>query len=244
MADEMNPLRVDVAMGSRVLAKRQLAHDIIGHVSARVEPGANEMWIRCRARDEEGLARTKPEAVRRIGLDGQGDQGEGYDLPLELPIHGAILAARPEVQAVVHAHPPNAVLCGVADVPLRKVYGAYESDGMLLLNDGIPVFPRARLVSTWELGVELAETLGDKNACLLRGHGIVTAGRSVGEAMLRALRLERLCSFMWQLQLAGKADSVPEIDDEDLAFFTDPARVDISRSTEWRWRAYRAEVED
>lgn len=244
MAEELNELRVDVAMASRVLAKRRLAHDIIGHVSARVAPGAQEMWIRCRASDEQGLARTRPEAIRRVDLKGEGDPGAGFDLPLELPIHGAILAARDDVAAVVHAHPPNAVLCGVAGVPLRRVYGAFDSDGMLLVNDGVPLYPRSRLISTWELGMELTDTLADKGACLLRGHGIVTVGASVGEAMLRALRLERLCTFLWQLQLAGVATSVPEIDDEDLRYFVDPTRKNISRNTEWRWRAYRAEVED
>lgn len=241
---EITDLRVDVAMASRVLARRNLAHDIIGHVSARLAPESDRMWIRCRSDVEDGLARTTPDSIREIRVDGNGDPGAGYDLPLELPIHGAIMQARSDVCSVVHAHPPYAVLCGLAEVPLRRVYGAYDSDGMLLLDEGIPTFSRSRLISTWDLGKELAETLAGKNACLLRGHGIVTAGRSVGEAILRALRLERLCWVMWQLKLAGAADSVPEIGADDLQFFTDPGRMDISRSTERRWRAYRSEVED
>lgn len=244
MPEEMSELRIDVAMGSRVLAKRHLAHDIIGHVSARVAPGAQEMWIRCRAVDEQGLARTRPEAIRKVDLKGEGDPGAGFDLPLELPIHGAILSVRDDVEAVVHAHPQNAVLCGVAGVPLRRVYGSYDSDGMLLVHDGVPLYPRSRLIDTWELGLEMADVLADKGACMLRGHGIVTVGASVGEAMLRAIRLERLCAFAWQLHLAGAATEAPEIDDEDLAYFTDPSRKFVSHNTERRWRAYRAEVED
>lgn len=244
MEEDMTEIRSDVAMACRVLVKHHLAHDIIGHVSARTAPGAQELWIRCRSLDEGGLARTTAQAIRRIDLRGERDPGYGFDLPLELPIHGAILAARANLGAVVHAHPLHSVLCSVADVPLRRVYGAYDDDGLLLVNDGIARYARSRLVSTWELGVELAETLGDKGACLLRGHGIVTVGATVGEAMLRALRLERLCSFAWQLHLAGMASTIPAISDEDLRYFTDPQRKNISQATERTWRSYRADVED
>lgn len=236
-------LRTDVATACRILGQRGLAHDIIGHVSARCEDDSRQMWMRFRGPDERGLAHTTPDVIRRVALTGSREHESGYDLPLEFPIHGVILDARPDVQSVVHAHPPYSVLCGVAGIPLEPVYGAYESDGMLLAHAGIPVFLRSQHISSWKVGKDLAETLGDKDACLLRGHGTVTVGRSVAEAMLRTIRLERLAWFIWQLRLAGVTDAAEKMNYEDIKFFARPDRVDIPRATDRRWRAYAAEVE-
>jgi len=243
MEDSEEALRADISTGCRILAHRGLAHDIIGHISARgAEPGT--IWVRCRGANESGLLRTQPDAVRLVSTEDPGDPGEGYDLPLELPIHTSVYRARPDVLAVAHAHAPYAVLCSVAGIPLRPVYGSYESDGMLLAYDGVPTYPRSRHVSDNVVGREMADCLGQHRACLLRGHGIVTTGRSVAEAVLTAIRLERLAWFTWQLSLVGATDAADKLEQDDIDFFARPERVDIPEAMARRWASYIADLEN
>jgi ribulose-5-phosphate 4-epimerase/fuculose-1-phosphate aldolase len=232
--------RALIATGCRILAQHGLAHEILGHISLRI-PGTDEMWIRCRGVNERGVRYTRSEAVQRVRLDGTGPVPDGYQLPMELPIHGQVLTARPDVAAVVHAHPTYAVLCGIAGVDLKPVYGAFDATMVELVGDGLPVYPRSRLINDMASATDLVDTMGTRDACLMRGHGVTVTGRSVEEAVLRAVRLERLAWFCWQLTTARVAPS--SISDEDRAFFQADPTLGVAKSTEWAWRYYEAAEE-
>src|SRR5206468_5715100 len=99
-----------VATASRILGMLGLVRESTGHVSARI-PGSDEMWVRCRGGDENGLVFTGLHNVRRTDFDGEGPgMGQEHGKPHETPIHGEIYRARPEVNAVIHAHPYYALL--------------------------------------------------------------------------------------------------------------------------------------
>lgn len=233
-------VRTKVAVGCRVIAQQGLAREIAGHVSARI-PGSDDMWIRCRGEYERGVRFTDLRVIRRVDFGGEGDVGERYELPLELPIHGEIYRARPDVQAVVHAHPTYAVLCGVAGIPLRPLYGCYDMAGTKLARAGIPVFPRSRLINDVEVAGELVECLGDSDVVLMSGHGLTAVGASVEEAVLNAIRTERLAQFNWNVAALGR--EVSDISADDMEFFDAPRKRNVSRDTDWRWECYVAEDE-
>ena len=72
---------------------------ILGHVSARIAD-VDEMWIRCRSPEEEGVRYTTVDAIRRVDFDGKGPhKGKPYQVPNELPIHGEIYKNRPTTSA-------------------------------------------------------------------------------------------------------------------------------------------------
>ena len=99
MADPTEELREKVAVSCRILAMEGLVDGIVGHVSARIAD-VDEMWIRCRSPEEEGVRYTTVDAIRRVDFDGKGPhKGEHYQVPNELPIHGEIYKRRPEVAA-------------------------------------------------------------------------------------------------------------------------------------------------
>ena len=128
-ADELAQLRDTIATGCRILALEGLVEGVLGHVSARVD--GSRMLLRCRGPAEHGLLFTTPDDVRLVDFGGEGDEnGSGYRTPNELPIHGEIFRARPEVNAVVHAHPPAVLLCGITALPLRPVFGSYNIPAM------------------------------------------------------------------------------------------------------------------
>jgi 3,4-dihydroxyphthalate decarboxylase len=158
--------------------------------------------------------------VRLVSLDGrQLEPGQGWAPPAELPIHTTILRQRPDCAAVVHAHPPAAVLCGLADLELRPVFGAYNIPALRLALDGVPVYPRPVLIRTDALAEEMMAALGDRRVCLLRGHGIVAVGATLQQATVAAVNLNELC--MVTLALAQLGATPPDLAGADLAELPD-----------------------
>jgi len=197
-----------IAEACRILAHAGLADDILGHVSLRT---ANGLAVRCRGEKEAGLLFTQPRDVHEVTP--LAVLPPDYQAPNELPIHTEILAARPDVQAVVHAHPPFVVAADLAGIALRPVIGAYNIPAMRLAAERIPIYGRSVLISTAELGRDLAQALGSAPAVLLRGHGIVTVGATVQEAVVRALNIEILAKMLVRASARGTVDYEVDIDD-------------------------------
>src|SRR5438552_842274 len=65
LMSEVDEIRMNVAIASRILGMVGLLIGTTGHVSARI-PGTDEMWIRCRGGDEKGNLFTGLHNVRRV----------------------------------------------------------------------------------------------------------------------------------------------------------------------------------
>ena len=117
-------------------------------------------------------------------------EGEG-GLHVEYPIHTEVMAARPDVGGVVHSHPEHSVALAAAGQKLLPVSHAAN----MFVPPDIPRFDRtADLITTAELGREVANALGSHSAVFLVNHGIVTVGPDVETAVVRAVILERACA--------------------------------------------------
>jgi ribulose-5-phosphate 4-epimerase/fuculose-1-phosphate aldolase len=228
--------RTTVAQACRILAMEGLVEGVLGHVSVRT--GEDRMLIRCRGGDEHGLMFTTDDDVRLTDLGGTiiGD-AEGHRVPDELPIHGELLRARSEVNAVVHAHPPAVLLCGVAGLELAPVFGAYNIPAMRMAVDGVPVYPRSVLIRRPELAHEMIAAMGDRPVCVLKGHGITVTGASVEEAVVRALNLNTLATVTLELaRLGARPDLVPV---EDVAELPDLGSA-FNDLAVWRYHVAKA----
>jgi 3,4-dihydroxyphthalate decarboxylase len=212
----MSDPRTTVMLACRILAMEGLVEGTLGHVSVRA--GDNRMLIRCRGAAERGLLFTEDADVRLTDLDGTLiDPDEGYKVPNELPIHGELLRARPEVNAVVHAHPPAVLVCGVAGLALRPIFGSYNIPAMRLALDGVPVYPRSVLIRRPELAHEMIAAMGERPVCVLKGHGITVTGESVEQAVVRALNLNALAEVTLAVaQAGGRAEEIPAEDVAEL----------------------------
>lgn len=210
-------LRELVALGCRVLAFRGLAEDILGHISVRT--AADELLVRCRGPQERGLLFTGSADVHAVSLDGESDLPPRFSAPNELPIHTEVLRARPDVQAVVHVHPPAVVAADLAGLPLRPIVGAYNIPAMRMAQEGVPIYPRGVLINRSELARDVVRVLGDRPACILRGHGIVATGDSVEQAVVRALNLDALARMTLQASSFGTTPS--PLSAEDVAAMPD-----------------------
>jgi 3,4-dihydroxyphthalate decarboxylase len=210
-----------------------LVEGILGHVSVRLAE-SDEMLIRCRSADETGVFFTSDEAIRRVNFDGQASDLEGcYEVPKELPIHGEIYKVRPDVGCVIHAHPPAALICGITELDLRPVFGAFNIPAMHMAHEGIPVFPRSVLISKPELAAAMIEVMGQKDICLLRGHGVTVTGRTVEEATVRALDFNTLARVALLVAQSGREAN--DISPRDIEALPD---LGSTFNTTWVWRYY------
>jgi L-fuculose-phosphate aldolase len=105
----------------------------------------------------------RPEDVALVTAEGE--RVEGREPSVELPLHLAVLAARPEVGAVVHTHSTHATA--------RPTVPVAEGDS-----------------GTAELGAAVVAAAGDGHAVVMRDHGPVCFGANLAEALDRALALE------------------------------------------------------
>ncbi|WP_394236289.1 class II aldolase/adducin family protein [Niallia oryzisoli] len=239
MTESLAELREKVALSCRILAMEGLVDETLGHVSARI-PGTNEMLIRCRGEEENGVRYTTVDAIRRVDFDGNGEDLQGiYQVPKELSIHGEIMKARPDVGCVIHAHPPAALISGITNLPLRPIFGAFNIPAMRMALEGVPVFPRSYLVTRPELAAPLLEEMGDKPICLMKGHGITATGATIEEATINALNFNILAKITLEVAKTGR--EAEPISEEDIAELPD---LGTKFNAKWVWRYYVKKLQE
>lgn len=187
--------REEVRQGCRALGLEGQSEMIWGHVSARAADPA-QTWLKGAGL---GLEEITEDDVLLIDREGTLLEGEGR-VHFEFPIHTEVLAARPDVGAVVHTHAESAVTFGATGMELRPI----GHEGTLFTPPALARYTlTADLIRTPEMGATVAEALGDRNALLLINHGIVTVGPDVGTAVLTAMFLEKACRMQLMAAAAG-----------------------------------------
>ena len=162
MIEPTEELREKIALSCRILAMEGCVEGILGHVSARIS-GRDEMWIRCRGQEEQGVRYTTIDAIRRVDFNGRGPfLGNGYQVPNELAIHGEIYKKRDDVGCVIHAHPNEALICSITDLEFRPIFGAFNIPAMRMALEGIPRFPRSFLITRPELAAPMIAVMAKK----------------------------------------------------------------------------------
>jgi ribulose-5-phosphate 4-epimerase/fuculose-1-phosphate aldolase len=183
-----------VAEANWALAAAGQSDLVWGHVSLRVAEGSALMKVAGLGFEEIGVG-----DLVVVGRHGGIRAGTG-PRHIEYCIHTEILAARPDVGAVVHTHSTTAAAFASTEEPLRPL----THDAIPFLAPDIPKFTRSgNLIATRQLGEELAETLGDGNGCLIPGHGMVTVGGSLSSAVMHAALLDRACRVQLDAMAAG-----------------------------------------
>ena len=216
MADSLDELKEKAVLSHRILTMLGSMGDTTGHVFVRV-PGADEFLSRCRDNVDVSPGYVEKTAMHRLNFDGIPMEPVGdYLIPPERHIGAAIFKRRPEVNCVIHAHPPAQVLCVNTDVEIRPIIGAQNGGGSQLARGGLAVYPRALLIHNPDIAAAMLAVMGNKNIVLLKGHGNVVVGRNVEEATVRAIQIENLARMCWQVALSGlSADDVPWEDVEE-----------------------------
>ncbi len=99
--------------------------------------------------------------------------------------------------------------------------------------ESIPRFPRSYLVTRPELAGPMIAIMGDKNICLMKGHGVTVTGKTVEEATVRTLNFHALAKITLQVAQTGR--TAADISAQDVAELPDLGSTFIDV---WAWRYY------
>lgn len=144
-----------------------------------------------------------------IIVDLDGKVLEGRKKPFsELELHLAAYRARPEVEVVLHAHPPHATAFGLTGVELAPIA---MPEIVVSLGDRIPTVPRAMPKTPAAVkGVEAAAAQVD--AMLLAGNGALTLGADFNQALLRMELVEHYAKILSTARALGTVQPLDAAD--------------------------------
>jgi len=183
------------------LCCRQLAaHGLIagrdGNLSVRL--GADRVLV-----TPSGFIKSLVTAADMVEVDlgGKARRKSARKPTSELDLHLRILRHRPDVQAVVHAHPPAATGFAVAgqEIPDNLL------PELIFVVGPVPLVPFG-MPGTPELGDRIVPYLEDRrhHALLLANHGAVTLGRTLDEAWIRMESLEHSARIITAARAVGE----------------------------------------
>jgi ribulose-5-phosphate 4-epimerase/fuculose-1-phosphate aldolase len=199
---------LDFHIGPLVIAHRILANEGVveayGHVSMR-HPRHPERYLLSWSRSPELVERND---IMACTLDGHPVSADGRTPYHERFMHGAIYEARPDMQAVVHAHAEEVLPFSITTTPLRPVIHSGSFMGAQ-----VPVWDIADncgdqtnlLVRNMPQGRDLARCLGSNRVALMRGHGFAAAAPSLIEVVRMSVYVPRNArALMAAMRLGGE----------------------------------------
>ncbi len=189
-------IRVDLAAAYRLVAYYGWDDLIFTHLSARI-PGPEHHFLLnpYNLMFEEVTA----SSLVKVGMDGDPVEPTPFITnPAGFTIHSAIHMAREDAQAVMHLHTPaGQAVSAHADGLLPLTQTAMLIRGQLGFHDyegvAVDLGERERLVAN----------LGDKSGMILRNHGTLAVGSTVGECFVKLYFLERACQAQIMALSAG-----------------------------------------
>ena len=172
--------------------------DYNGHASIRLEGGRMLINVGSCQRSRLTVA-----DICTIDMDGNVLEGNGKP-PLEFHLHAGIYRARPDVEAVVHAHPKWSTYLTMVGESYKPVY----AQGSLVWP--MPVLDSPNSINNRKMADRLAYTLGDRPAAMMKSHGAVTVGKDIVEAFVLANYLEENAHRQYMALQIGKPYALTE----------------------------------
>jgi len=218
----------DLKIGAKILEWE--IGDIWGHVGVRL-PDDKGIAVQMVRRPEQG----KKDWLVHFDYEFNKLAGVGTP-PREAAIYTEIFKARPDVNAAVHTHAPMCVALSLADKPVSCVQMQSDRFGR-----GVPIYPKPIYILDAAEGADLARTLDQAVAVMIKGHGIVTFGTTIDEACMCALRMERAAKIMAMAQLFGfkgvSDEFIQQLSDTKEKLFTRRPRANMPHSPDWTYYA-------
>lgn len=194
-------LRKEIVRVARQLAQNGYSRSSDGNISVRLSEnrilitptGVYKAWL-------------EPSQIVPIDLEGNPSSRRSNPKPSsEYLMHLAVYRQRPDVQAVIHAHPPNAVALTLIGEPFPA---EIVPEGLTALGE-VPTVPYAR-PGTAQMGEQLQPYLSDHDVLLLDHHGSLTVGKTLEEALIKLERLEAVAQLWMLAKQVGEIIPLPE----------------------------------
>jgi ribulose-5-phosphate 4-epimerase/fuculose-1-phosphate aldolase len=223
-------MRVDLAACYRLADMYGFSDIIWNHITAKVPDTENFLINRF------GLRHDEISASNLITLDIDGNvvdpgsqSSDNDDVNITgYVIHSAVHAARPDLHCVMHSHSEH----GLA-------VSALKNGLVAMIQDAMPFYKNVAYHDYEGMSTDIAErqrlaaSLGDKKVMILRNHGILTCGATVGEAFMLMYYLERSCRTQMQVLASGQEYTVPSNEVSEAA----AAQYEIFPHGKYEWPA-------
>ena len=196
--------RVDLAAAYRLVHRHGWATTLIfNHISARVPGSADHILL-----NPFGLRYDEVTASNLVKIDLDGNILD--DTPYEINnagyvIHSAIHAARDDVQCVMHTHTEDGMALSSLDEGLM-----FTNQETFMFWDNIGYHPFEGIADNLDERQRMVANLGNAYALVLRNHGLLTAGRTVGEAFVFMFSLEKAVSSQLKMMASGGTIVTPD----------------------------------
>jgi ribulose-5-phosphate 4-epimerase/fuculose-1-phosphate aldolase len=236
VGEEEWAIRVDLAAAYRLVAYHGWDDLIFTHLSARI-PGPEHHFLL----NPYNLMFEEVTASSLVKVDTSGNPVDPTPFitnPAGFTIHSAIHMAREDAHAVMHLHTPAGQAVSAHSnglLPLTQTAMLVRGDLSFHDYEGVAVDldERERIVAD----------LGTSNAMLLRNHGTLAVGKTVGEAFVRLYFIERACQAQIMALSAGESVNNPPQGSAEVAAQQGAAGVTVAANLlAWpalRRKAYR-----
>jgi ribulose-5-phosphate 4-epimerase/fuculose-1-phosphate aldolase len=196
--------RVELAAAYRLVYRHGWATTLIfNHISARV-PGNEDHFLL----NPYGLRYDEVTASNlvKIDLDGKVLDDSPYEINAAgYVIHSAIHAARHDVQCVIHTHTEDGMALSSLEEGLL-----YTNQETFMFWDNIARHPFEGIAIDTDERERLVANMGGAYAMILDNHGLLTAGRTIGEAFYFMFFLEKAASSQLKMMASGGTLYTPE----------------------------------
>lgn len=203
---------------------------IYNHISARVpSPEGEEHFLL----NPFGLHYDEVTASNLVKIDLEGNILD--DCPYEINeagyvIHSAIHAARPDVNCVIHTHTEAGLAISCLEEGLMFI-----NQDALWFYDNVGYHEFEGIACNIDERKRLVANLGSNFALILRNHGLLTVGRSIGEAFTLMFFLEKVCNAQLKLMAAG--GRIHTLTEEVCRYTAGQFNLSVTRAGDREWPA-------
>ena len=166
-----------------------------GHISMRLPDDPKLFFMKPHSM---GLDEITMQNILTIDLEGNVVAGSARRHS-EVFIHSEIFKVRPDVNCVIHTHPPYSVALSATGRPMK----CYNQPAALFYESLGAYTDTINLIRSHALGAGVAKALGPHRAVLLKNHGVVVTGRDIAEAVIGTIMLENAAMVQMIVEAAG-----------------------------------------
>jgi len=196
VSDEEWDLRIDLAAAYRIVADYRWDDLVFTHLSVRI-PGPEHHFLL----NPYNLMFEEVTASSLIKVDVNGNPVQETPFitnPAGFTIHSAVHMAREDAHAVMHLHTPHGQAVSAQAEGLMPL-----TQAAMLVREDLAYHDYEGIAVDLDERERVVADLGTKNLMLLRNHGSLAVGETIGEAFIRLYTLERACQAQVMALSAG-----------------------------------------